>query len=109
MSCCPPCRPPSSRSRCQPRGPLSSAIEVRWRNPLPIPLTDCRLEVAASGVVIHSAEIGELAAGAELSESAPLATPGAARRWANGHAQVVATFTSKELHDVVGRADIQMG
>lgn len=88
--------------------PFEAPVVVWWKNPLAVPLTDCHLEVAVSGVVCHSKDIGELAAGAPLSERVPLEEPDAARHWANGHAQVVATLTSRELHDVMGRADMKM-
>jgi transglutaminase 1 len=88
--------------------PFSSPLTIRWKNPLPVTLTDCRLEVAAAGVFWVSTEIGELASGAELSETVPLKEPDATRRCANGHMQVVATLTSKELQDIIGHAVIKM-
>ncbi|CAK0909627.1 unnamed protein product [Prorocentrum cordatum] len=88
--------------------PFSGPVTVRWKNPLPVTLTGCRLEIAAAGVLLESREVGDLASGVELSEAVALKEPDATKTWANGHMQVVATFTSKELKDVVGCADIKM-
>merc|ERR1712060_322852 len=87
-------------------GPLSSPVTVRWKNPLPVTLTGCRLQVCRAGDFCVSREIGKLASGAEMSEEVSLKELDAARRLANGHMQVVATLTSKELQHVVGHVDI---